>query len=120
MTSQEETPLPAPPIAQNTILDGFQQAEARKDTVNDDCFVRRDTTKELLEMMVLGTPPVDNVRGGDAEAKKRQTKIDDHRPLAQRERASGEAQGASDAGDDAQTEREHDGQDHEGNGDLPE
>lgn len=116
----KETPLPAPPITQNAILDRFQQAEARKNTVNDECFARRDTTEDLLELMVSRTPPVDNMRGREAKAEEGQTKIDDHGPLAQRECASREAQGTSDTGDDAETERKHDGQDHEGNGDLPE
>ena len=65
------------------------------------------------------TPPVDDMRGREAQAEESQTKIDDHGPLAQRECASGEAQGTSDAGDDAETERKHDGQDHERNRDLP-
>ena len=66
------------------------------------------------------TPPVDHVRDREAEAKDRQSEIDNHGPLAQREGAGGEAQAAGDAGDDAEAEWEHDGQDHEGDGDLPE
>ena len=63
---------------------------------------------------------MDHVRGREAETEESQAQIDNHGPLAQRECASRETQGASDAGDDAETERKHDGQHHEGNGDLPE
>ena len=70
--------------------------------------------------MASRTPPVDNVGGQDGQAEENQAKINQHGPLAQGEGAGREAQSPSDAGDDAETEREHDADDHEGDGNLPE
>ena len=63
---------------------------------------------------------MNDVCGCEAEAEDGQAEVDNHGPLAQGECPGGEAQGASDAGDDAEAEREHDGQYHEGDSDFPE
>ena len=55
---------------------------------------------------------MNNMRCREAQAEESQAQVDNHGPLAQRECASGKAQGTGDTGDDAETEREHDGQDH--------
>ena len=81
-----ETPLPTSLIAQNAILNGLQQAEARKDTINDEGLIGRDTTKEPFELMVFGPPLVDNVSGRQAKTEESQAKIDNHRLLAQGKR----------------------------------
>ena len=61
--------------------------------------------KELFELMVFGPPPMDDVRGRQAKTEESQAKIDNHRPLAHGERTSREAQGTSESGDYAETER---------------
>ena len=67
--------------------------------------MRRDTMKELFELMVFGPPPMDNVRGRQAKTEESQAKIDYQRPLAHGECTNREAQGTSHAGDNAETER---------------